>query len=90
MPSARSVLGCSLSVPLVSSQGEDAVPPRDGRPPLQGELPERLAVRQRQRRHGQHLRGGARRSVQLLSSISTPIVTDAFYGLIKNCTSTLL
>lgn len=41
-----SVLGCSLSVSLVSSQGEDAVPPCDGRPPLQGKLPEPLAVRQ--------------------------------------------
>lgn len=34
-----------LSVPLVFSQGEDAVPPCDGGPALQGELPEPLAVR---------------------------------------------
>lgn len=72
--------GCPfLSVPFVFSQGEDAVPPCDGRPPLQGELPEPLAVRQRQRRHGQHLRGGARRSVQLLSYILALSIISAFY-----------
>lgn len=42
------------------SQGEDAVPPCDGRSALQGKLPEPLAVWQRQRRSGQHLCGGAR------------------------------
>lgn len=47
--------------PSVAPQGEDAVPPRDGRPALQGELPEPLAVGQRQRGAGQHHRGGAGR-----------------------------